>query len=86
MESLPHSERYADSDIAGGIWGEGPNAIHSFSAWTTDDCYGDEVFGLNQTGHEAGFCQVLDDNSRWREWQCVLHWIIEANLTESKGS
>ena len=72
MESLPHGERYADSGIAGGSWGEGLyDEISIFSAWTMDNCTGEEVFKLIRTGHDDGFCQVLDGNSRWPEWNCV---------------
>ena len=75
--SLPHGERYADSEIAGGIWGEGPDAMHQFSAWTDDKCMdaGGEVFGLNRTGDDKGFCLVLDDSTRWQEWKCVRTYI-----------
>ena len=66
--------------FTGGSWGAGPpDVMYSLSGWTDDDCGGKggvEVYMLNRTNNDAGFCQVLDDSARWTEWKSMLKWAI----------
>ena len=54
--------------------------MYSLSGWTDDNCggnKGEEVYMLNRTNNDAGFCQVLDDSARWTEWKSMQAWAEE---------
>ena len=36
-----------------------------------DGCNGEVLFTQNRTGNEAGFCQVLGDDTNWQEWKSM---------------
>ena len=55
--------------------------MYSLSGWTDDDCGakgGVEVYMLNRTKNDAGFCQALDDSARWTEWKSMLKEAVES--------